>query len=519
VPQTHRALLAALVATTIVITAVMCGVGWLLFTQQRQIDDQRARAQVDDRADALASDIRGHLADAGDRLSAWLSSPASASAIAGGAVLFLDSTRAQVSPTGALPFVPVVESDGVAEGFSEVESIELREQRLAVAARRYSTLMASRDPRVRAGALYRLGRTLRNQGKTTRALAVAEDLIALGDVRVGDVPAELAGLVARRASLGAIGDRALAADTAKRIENGLDAGRWLITRGDAEAYRDDVGTTARGETWELANAITDTWRGADGRLPPRGQRTFSGDRRPAVVLWRTSAERTAMLVAFVDTFLSSAVASGQTWRLIDDDGHVLVGAAKPSPVSAVRRINAEYPWTIETWPDSASTQAGWSRAAILAMLSITIAFAWGTAYFMVRAIRREAAVSRLQSDFVAAVSHEFRSPLTTVRQLAEMLETERQPDEGRRRTYYRALSAEALRLQRLVETLLNFGRMEAGTTRYQLADVETSPIVQSVVRDLEPQARGCGIRIEAAGAETGVLVARMRPRWRWPCGI
>ena len=72
--------------------------------------------------------------------------------------------------------------------------------------------------------------------------------------------------------------------------------------------------------------------------------------------------------------------------------------------------------------------------------------------------QRETDVARLQSDFVAAVSHEFRSPLTTVRQMAEMLEGDRVPTEERRRAYYRVLSGEAARLQRLVETLLNFGR-------------------------------------------------------------
>jgi len=40
-----------------------------------------------------------------------------------------------------------------------------------------------------------------------------------------------------------------------------------------------------------------------------------------------------------------------------------------------------------------------------------------------RALRREWEFSRLQSDFVATVSHEFRSPLTGIRQLAELLDS------------------------------------------------------------------------------------------------
>ena len=116
--------------------------------------------------------------------------------------------------------------------------------------------------------------------------------------------------------------------------------------------------------------------------------------------------------------------------------------------------------------------------AVLVLLS-------GATYMMARAIRREAHVARLQSDFVAAVSHEFRSPLTTIRQMAEMLEMGRLQDESRRRQYYRMLAAEAGRLQRLVETLLNFGRMEAGVERYRLVEADAVRVVRTVVSELE----------------------------------
>ena len=125
---------------------------------------------------------------------------------------------------------------------------------------------------------------------------------------------------------------------------------------------------------------------------------------------------------------------------------------------------------------------------------------------MARAIRREAEVARLQSDFVAAVSHEFRSPLTTVRQLAELLDTGRLPTEDRRHTYYRLISSEAARLQRLVETLLNFGRIEAGAARYNFADVETAALVRDVVHDVESDAPEATARLELAGPEEGALL-------------
>jgi signal transduction histidine kinase len=159
--------------------------------------------------------------------------------------------------------------------------------------------------------------------------------------------------------------------------------------------------------------------------------------------------------------------------------------------------NAEYPWTLHVGGASPNAgNAGGNRRLLLAMMAAVLVFVWGATYVMARAIRREAAVARLQSDFVAAVSHEFRSPLTTMRQMAEMLEMNRLPSEERRQQYYGVLAGEAARLQRLVETLLNFGRMEAGAERFTFTDIDAAALVRDVVRDIEPQARHAGTQIE-----------------------
>jgi signal transduction histidine kinase len=93
-------------------------------------------------------------------------------------------------------------------------------------------------------------------------------------------------------------------------------------------------------------------------------------------------------------------------------------------------------------------------------------------YFINRAVLREVTVAKLQSDFVASVSHEFRTPLTTVRQLSEMLARGRVSSDERRQQFYETLLRESERLHRLVEGLLNFGRMEAGELHYRFEPVD-----------------------------------------------
>ena len=107
------------------------------------------------------------------------------------------------------------------------------------------------------------------------------------------------------------------------------------------------------------------------------------------------------------------------------------------------------------------------RRLLLTGLLLILAIILASSYFISRSLRREAQISRLQSEFVAAVSHEFRTPLTAIRQLSELLASGRVKSAEKTMEYYRILGKESTRLQRLVEGLLDFGRMEAGAQPYQ----------------------------------------------------
>jgi signal transduction histidine kinase len=142
----------------------------------------------------------------------------------------------------------------------------------------------------------------------------------------------------------------------------------------------------------------------------------------------------------------------------------------------------------------------------MAAMAIMVLFLISGTYFIGRAIRREMEVSRMQSDFVSAVSHEFRSPLTSMRQLAEILAFGRVPNEDRRQVHYDTLVRETGRLQRLVEALLNFGRMEAGARQYHFEELDTATLVGRVVAEFEPQIAGQGRHIELVGAGDGCTI-------------
>ena len=112
-----------------------------------------------------------------------------------------------------------------------------------------------------------------------------------------------------------------------------------------------------------------------------------------------------------------------------------------------------------------------------------------------KALSKEKELSELKSRFVSMASHEFRSPLTTLRTITELLAHDRISDEPRRRQSYVFLERETIRLQRLVEDLLDFGRLESGRRQYRLVPQDVFALVREAVADFREDAIASGFQI------------------------
>jgi signal transduction histidine kinase len=167
---------------------------------------------------------------------------------------------------------------------------------------------------------------------------------------------------------------------------------------------------------------------------------------------------------------------------------------------ATRSIpDGDFAWQLRVWPaDPAALtkEVGWRQSVYLAVLILVGGLLAFGGYFIFRTVQREMEVARLKSDFVSAVSHEFRSPLSGIRQLAEMLERGRVKDDQKRQQYYTLLRKESDRLSRLVENLLDFSRMESGQRDYRFEVVETTPWLRSVAEEFHAELRDREVRLE-----------------------
>lgn len=100
-------------------------------------------------------------------------------------------------------------------------------------------------------------------------------------------------------------------------------------------------------------------------------------------------------------------------------------------------------------------------------------------------LRREAKLGELQSDFVSKVSHELRTPLTSIRLFVETMERAR-GDQATQDQCLEALGRETERLTRLIERLLDWGRMEAGRKLYDLRDDTAAAVVDESLKSMAP---------------------------------
>ena len=111
----------------------------------------------------------------------------------------------------------------------------------------------------------------------------------------------------------------------------------------------------------------------------------------------------------------------------------------------------------------------------------------GNAMVQAIALGRQANVSRLQADFLSKVSHDFRTPLTSIRMFVETLRENRIEDPERRERILALLSQETGRLSTLIDRLLEFARLESGQLRYVPKRLDVQQVVETVVARFEPR--------------------------------
>jgi signal transduction histidine kinase len=215
------------------------------------------------------------------------------------------------------------------------------------------------------------------------------------------------------------------------------------------------------------------------------------------------------LGASPSTGLGAGARGGLSITVSDDQGRAVTKAAPAEPDSG--DLHTRFPvlfidpalvksipsrptrvreWTVHvrSLPDQAllATQQGAGRMFFL--ISIAAGASLLALVLTVRADRASAALASMKSDFVAAVTHELKTPVASIRLVGDTLSNGRYTSPQTVREYAGLLSAEASRLGASIDNLLTYARYSSSNAAAatELANIEPADLVEDALQGLRP---------------------------------
>lgn len=101
--------------------------------------------------------------------------------------------------------------------------------------------------------------------------------------------------------------------------------------------------------------------------------------------------------------------------------------------------------------------------------------------FVFKSINKEIKLAQLKSDFVSNVSHELKTPLALISMFSETLEMGKIKTEEKKQEYYSIIHRETNRLSKMVSSVLNFSKMEAGKREFKFVEHDLNIIIQQII--------------------------------------
>lgn len=113
---------------------------------------------------------------------------------------------------------------------------------------------------------------------------------------------------------------------------------------------------------------------------------------------------------------------------------------------------------------------------------------------------KQIALARQQQDFVSAVSHELKTPLTSIRMYGEMLIEGWAPEE-KKKTYYHYIHDESERLSRLINNVLQLARMSRNDLQLNIKPVTAGELIDTVRSKISSQVERSGFEFNLAHSD------------------
>jgi signal transduction histidine kinase len=141
--------------------------------------------------------------------------------------------------------------------------------------------------------------------------------------------------------------------------------------------------------------------------------------------------------------------------------------------------------------------------AVIALLVLAIGIG---SWLIVADLNRQLTLARQKTDFVSNVSHELKTPLTSIRMFSELLAEGRVNDPVKQRSYLSIITAETARLSRLINNVLDFARIERGEKKYHFQTCDMNNLLRDTAETYRPHLEANGFQFDCELPESPLLV-------------
>jgi signal transduction histidine kinase len=202
--------------------------------------------------------------------------------------------------------------------------------------------------------------------------------------------------------------------------------------------------------------------------------------------------------------------------ILNEKGDFVIGTTKPmgnEPIAA-RSLSTPFDlWQVAVYlTDVRPASPRWNFRSLVGLwfISLLLLSILSGAYFFIRRAQREAKLSQMKSTFVSNLSHELRTPLASIKMLAELMEMQMtarnalavETYKTRIEHYLSIIRRESERLGRLIESLLNFSKIERGVKQYEFEYEDPMAVLSMALESFRLHAEAQGFKLDFDGAES-----------------
>ena len=171
-----------------------------------------------------------------------------------------------------------------------------------------------------------------------------------------------------------------------------------------------------------------------------------------------------------------------------NDSLILGSIPKDAPIIGQHEISEALDWEFTLYEKDMQDIRKETRHRMFLMYGlmlfalITVIFG---SFFMFRFITQERKLLAMKANFLSSVSHELKTPLTSIKMFAEMMARGRLQKAEKVQEYSTLIGKEASRLENLIGAILNYTRMEHGTGAFKWERLDFSICAKKVFDAVE----------------------------------